>query len=92
MIKDEPYHCSICKKLIIEHKIAQTQFYCFNIAILCAECVGKLSQYQKDPLVSELIDMLGKEIAIFVDGDDLSKFTKPPDLSLIHISEPTRPY
>ena len=79
MIKDEPYHCSICKKLIIEHRIAQTQFYCFNTAILCAQCVGQLSLYQKDPLVSELIDMLGKEIAIFVDGDNIAKFTKPPD-------------
>lgn len=77
MIENEPYHCTLCEKLIIEHRIAQTQFYCFKCAIVCAQCVSKLSLYQKDPLVSELIDMLGKEIAIFVNGDNITKYVNP---------------
>ena len=77
MIDDQPYPCSFCNKTVIENKIAQTVIHCYDNAVICGQCIIDLAKYNSDPRVLELEKMLGGQLAIFVDGDNISEYLKP---------------
>ena len=74
MIDEKPYGCSMCRKTVIENKIALTLFHCYKNAIICGTCHAELGSKRHNKMVAEAIDMLGEQIAIFVDGDDISEY------------------
>lgn len=77
LIENKPYPCACCEETIIEDKIAQTVIYCFQRAMICADCIKDLAKYQNDPMIDELIDLLKEPIAIFVNGDNIAEYTSP---------------